>query len=196
LFWRHQRKTDDHLATIEAIYYFLREYHETYLSTLPEPAGAPPQSLVAVTTPSATNDSTQGEQANRPDEENTSLEPRDVDSSISGHDTPDASKTKAVVVPKAITPHKEWIDSRKLGPYTNQYDDMLWFYKYFYELIQKSYRERTDGKGFTLRHKKEYIRHTKDDDQITTGVTSTSSTSTAAVTSTTSEETTRPETSS
>ncbi|KAF9364052.1 DTW domain-containing protein 1 [Mortierella sp. NVP85] len=198
LFWRHQRKTDDHLATIEAIYYFLREYHETYLSTLPEPVGAPPQPPVAVTTTSTTTDPTQAEQANRPDEERTSIEPRDVDSSVSGHDTPDASKTKADVVPKAITPHKEWIDSRKLGPYTNQYDDMLWFYKYFYELIQKSYRERADGKEFTLRHKKGYIRHhTKDDNQITTGVTSTPSPSTvaAAVTATTSEEATRPETS-
>jgi len=27
-FWRHQRKGDDHLATIEAIYYFFRERHE------------------------------------------------------------------------------------------------------------------------------------------------------------------------
>lgn len=27
-FWRHQDKGDDHLATIEAIYYFYKEYHE------------------------------------------------------------------------------------------------------------------------------------------------------------------------
>ncbi|ORZ29070.1 DTW domain-domain-containing protein [Lobosporangium transversale] len=83
LFWRHQRKADDHLATIEAIYYFLREYHETYLSD-------------------------------------------------------------------------------KLGPYTNQFDDMLWFYKYFYELIQRTYRERTDGREFTMKHKAGYIRYNEE----------------------------------
>ncbi|KAH7052855.1 DTW domain-containing protein [Linnemannia elongata] len=86
LFWRHQRKASDHLATIEAIYFFLREYHETYLTA-------------------------------------------------------------------------EWIDSHQLGPYTHQFDDMLWFYKYFYELIQKTYRERTDGREFTLKHTKGYIRY-------------------------------------
>ncbi|KAG0072896.1 DTW domain-containing protein 1 [Linnemannia elongata] len=88
LFWRHQRKASDHLATIEAIYFFLRD-----------------------------------------------------------------------TTTKVITPHKEWIDSHQLGPYTHQFDDMLWFYKYFYELIQKTYRERTDGREFTLKHTKGYIRY-------------------------------------
>lgn len=32
LFWRYQRQSDSYLATIEAIYYFLVEYHETVLS--------------------------------------------------------------------------------------------------------------------------------------------------------------------
>lgn len=31
LFWRYQRQSDNYLATIEAIYYFLVEYHETVL---------------------------------------------------------------------------------------------------------------------------------------------------------------------
>ncbi|KAI8359648.1 DTW domain-containing protein [Mortierella sp. GBAus27b] len=95
LFWRYQKKADDYLATIEAIYYFLREYHETYLSAPPEPI----------------------------------------------------------------------------------YDDILWFYKYFYELIQKSYRERTDGKEFTLKHKKDYIRYDVEDDD---GMTASSSGSASA----------------
>ncbi|KAG0050862.1 DTW domain-containing protein 1 [Gryganskiella cystojenkinii] len=63
---------------------------------------------------------------------------------------------------QVITPHKEWISTHQLGPYTNQFDDMLWFYKYFYELIQKTYRERTDGKEFTLKHKKGYIQYDTD----------------------------------
>ena len=32
-FWRHQRdKPDTYLATVEAVYYFLREYHQHYVS--------------------------------------------------------------------------------------------------------------------------------------------------------------------
>lgn len=116
LFWRHQRKDSDHLATIEAMYYFLREYHETYLTALPAP-----------TQTSSTSPST--------------------------------STTESASESKVITPHKEWILTHKLGPYTNQFDDMLWFYKYFYELIQKTYRERKDGKEFTLKHTKGYIQY-------------------------------------
>ncbi|KAF9109005.1 DTW domain-containing protein 1 [Mortierella sp. AM989] len=128
LFWRHQRKPDDHLATIEAIYYFLREYHETYLSAIPESITASDEAL-------------EGENS------------QDKESSLK----------------KVITPHKEWIDSRKLGPYTNQFDDMLWFYKYFYELIQKSYRERRDGREFTFRHKKGYIQYNDEEKKVKEG---------------------------
>ena len=32
IFWRHQKdKPDTYLATIEAIYYFLKEYHEQFI---------------------------------------------------------------------------------------------------------------------------------------------------------------------
>ncbi|KAK3839957.1 MAG: DTW domain-containing protein [Linnemannia gamsii] len=118
LFWRHQKKASDHLATIEAIYYFLREYHETYLTA-------------------------------------------------------------------------EWIDSHQLGPYTNQFDDMLWFYKYFYELIQKTYRERTDGKEFTLKHTKGYIQYDPEDGrQLAKDTSNTTSTSTSSSASTTTATTT------
>ncbi|CAG8562791.1 12250_t:CDS:1, partial [Acaulospora colombiana] len=30
LFWRYQREDDSYLATIEALYYFLKEYCEVY----------------------------------------------------------------------------------------------------------------------------------------------------------------------
>ncbi|CAG8464671.1 15595_t:CDS:2 [Acaulospora morrowiae] len=30
LFWRYQREDESHLATVEALYYFLKEYYETY----------------------------------------------------------------------------------------------------------------------------------------------------------------------
>jgi DTW domain-containing protein YfiP len=33
LFWRYQDKSENHLATIEALYYFLKEYHESYESS-------------------------------------------------------------------------------------------------------------------------------------------------------------------
>ena len=34
LFWRHQRgKTEDHLATIEAVYFFCRQFHEVLHET-------------------------------------------------------------------------------------------------------------------------------------------------------------------
>jgi len=128
LFWRHQRKDRDHLATIEAIYYFLREYHETYLTALPVPTS--PSTSTSSASASVNTDGVTG---------STFAEP--------------ASESKV------ITPHKEWILTHKLGPYTNQFDDMLWFYKYFYELIQKTYRERTDGKDFTLKHTKGYIQY-------------------------------------
>ncbi|KAI1315923.1 DTW domain-containing protein 1 [Mortierella claussenii] len=143
LFWRHQRKPDDHLATIEAIYYFLREYHETYLSAAPEPISStateslPSPSEQSISAGATTNISPQGH--------------------VAGADTDTLSKV--------ITPHKEWIDSHQLGPYTNQFDDMLWFYKYFYELIQRTYRERTDGREFTMKHKKGYIHYEQDSKQ-------------------------------
>ncbi|KAF8941409.1 DTW domain-containing protein [Dissophora ornata] len=136
LFWRHQRKTDDHLATIEAIYYFLREYHETYLSTMADPVS---DSVTKDTAVQVASDSAR-------------LSAKVDETGVSKQE----DKTKA------ITPHKEWIDSQKLGPYTNQFDDMLWFYKYFYELIQKTYRERKDGREFTMRHKKGYIQYRTD----------------------------------
>ncbi|GJJ78825.1 hypothetical protein EMPS_11184 [Entomortierella parvispora] len=133
LFWRHQRKDRDHLATIEAIYYFLREYHETYLTTLPVPT--PLSSSPSISATSATSAS---------ESQGVTADPETVESTSES---------------KIITPHKEWISTHKLGPYTNQFDDILWFYKYFYELIQKTYRERTDGKEFTLKHTKGYIQY-------------------------------------
>ncbi|KAF9918131.1 DTW domain-containing protein 1 [Lobosporangium transversale] len=149
LFWRHQRKADDHLATIEAIYYFLREYHETYLSDVPEPimsSGSSNQASLASGTTKVIDESSS------------------TDSAVS---TPQDSWTSVsldqdAVADKTITPHKEWIESKKLGPYTNQFDDMLWFYKYFYELIQRTYRERTDGREFTMKHKAGYIRYNEE----------------------------------
>ncbi|KAG0368139.1 DTW domain-containing protein [Gamsiella multidivaricata] len=165
LFWRHQRKSDDHLATIEAIYYFLREYHETYLSALPDPTSSPESSSKSTDiSPQTTKEDTDaaiGSPALGNPASSSSSGPQ------SGGETnaPQALHGNGQGT-KVITPHKEWIDSRKLGPYTNQFDDMLWFYKYFYELIQRTYRERTDGREFTMKHKKGYIHYsTKNDGQ-------------------------------
>ncbi|KAG0228575.1 DTW domain-containing protein 1 [Mortierella sp. GBA43] len=183
LFWRYQKKADDYLATIEAIYYFLREYHETYLSAPPEPIVVPSSpstgssvtataNSTSLTTTTTTTTATQSSGPEKVEE----------DKSVVGSGPVAAAgdlqtETADGVSKKMITPHKEWIDSRKFGSYTNQYDDILWFYKYFYELIQKSYRERTDGKEFTLKHKKDYIRYDVEDDD---GMTASSSGSASA----------------
>ncbi|KAF9928240.1 DTW domain-containing protein 1 [Mortierella alpina] len=166
LFWRHQRKASDHLATIEAIYYFLREYHETYLSTPPavDPSSKPVVDSVS-TRPDGVS-ATKGSVLSSTDhvtEPLTSSATATPPSSDQGQQQQDSSsRTMSQMV---VTPHREWIDSHQLGPYTNQFDDMLWFYKYFYELIQKTYRERTDGREFTLKHKKGYIQYHVEDEQ-------------------------------
>ncbi|RKP09122.1 DTW domain-containing protein [Thamnocephalis sphaerospora] len=74
-FWRFQNLDDGHLATIEAIYHFYREYHQAYATT----------------------------------------------------------------------------------PYNGEYDDLLFYFKYFYDMIQKKYRE--SGKNFTQRYRGDYIRY-------------------------------------
>ncbi|KAG0065969.1 DTW domain-containing protein 1, partial [Podila epicladia] len=138
LFWRHQRKASDHLATIEAIYYFLREYHETYLTT-------PPTSLAT----SSDKSKDKGESSSF-----TSSAATTVTTTIT---TPSTNSTNSTT---AISPHAETLGAKyRYGPYDGQFDDMLWFYKYFYELIQHTYRERSDGKTFTLKHRKDYIQY-------------------------------------
>jgi DTW domain-containing protein YfiP len=82
LFWRYQNKSENYLATIEALYYLLREYYEAY-------------------------------------ESNTDNENR----------------------------------------YNGKYDDLLWYYKYFYEFIQATYRNDKDKKHFTSRHRQGYIKY-------------------------------------
>ncbi|KAF9934258.1 DTW domain-containing protein 1 [Linnemannia zychae] len=161
LFWRHQKKSSEHLATIEAIYYFLREYHETYLTTVPP-------SLISTRTMLSESNETMSSTQNTITDASNSTAPQ---LSTLTHTTaastlqPTAESLPLSSPSKVITPHKEWIDSHQLGPYTNQFDDMLWFYKYFYDLIQKTYRERTDGKEFTLKHTKGYIRYDPGDER-------------------------------
>ena len=82
-FWRYQNRSENHLATIEALYYFLKEYYEVYESS---------------------------------------------NSSNSGNYN-----------------------------YDGRYDDLLWYYKYFYEFIQATYRNDKDRKHFTTRHRQGYI---------------------------------------
>lgn len=178
LFWRHQRKASDHLATIEAIYFFLREYHETYLTAVP------PTPSTSTTTTAAAAGAALSESQEEPSEDTTSnhidnnrhttaqtettpsssTTTTDTTPSSTLQQQPNESSSSSSTATKVITPHKEWIDSHQLGPYTNQFDDMLWFYKYFYELIQKTYRERTDGREFTLKHTKGYIQYDTEDE--------------------------------
>ncbi|CAG8468650.1 6198_t:CDS:2 [Paraglomus occultum] len=74
MFWRYQNRSENYLATIEAIYYFLVEYRE-----------------------------------------------------------------------------------KDKGEYNGEFDNLLWWYKYFYELIQGVYRGDPEGKRFNSRHRKDYI---------------------------------------
>lgn len=182
LFWRHQRKASDHLATIEAIYFFLREYHETYLTAVP-PAPSSTSTTATGATAKVATGAALYESREEPSDDSTSnhnttaqIETTPSSSATTATDTTtsstlqqqqrqqqqpteSSSSSPSSTTTKVITPHKEWIDSHQLGPYTHQFDDMLWFYKYFYELIQKTYRERTDGREFTLKHTKGYIRY-------------------------------------
>ncbi|KAF9912739.1 DTW domain-containing protein 1 [Linnemannia zychae] len=164
LFWRHQKKASDHLATIEAIYYFLREYHETYLTAVPQQHSAVTTTVFTEEVPpSTTTTDTNNNTTTTAQKEKHSVEATTSPSSSTLQPTLETPSNSNAAMSKVITPHKEWIDSHQLGPYTNQFDDMLWFYKYFYELIQKTYRERTDGKEFTLKHTKGYIQYGPDD---------------------------------
>ncbi|KAG0175206.1 DTW domain-containing protein 1 [Apophysomyces sp. BC1034] len=72
-FWRYQQVNEHHLATIEAIYYFYREYGESYMEN-----------------------------------------------------------------------------------YDGRYDDLLFYYRFFYDMIQDDYRR--SGRKFTHRHKQNYIK--------------------------------------
>ncbi|KAJ1918122.1 hypothetical protein IWQ60_007578 [Tieghemiomyces parasiticus] len=80
-FWRFQQFDTAHLATIEAIYFFYREYYEAYLASGPTPL-----------------------------------------------------------------------------PYAGQYDDLLFYYKYFYNMIQGHYRNNPK-RTFSSRHKAGYIEY-------------------------------------
>ncbi|CAG8779342.1 396_t:CDS:2 [Cetraspora pellucida] len=86
LFWRYQNKDENHLATIEALYYFLKEYSEVY--EIPEEA---------------------------------------IHSDVNGYD--------------------------------GRYDNLLWYFKYFYEFIQTTYRRQKGKKNFTTRQREGYIRY-------------------------------------
>ncbi|CAG8483869.1 7281_t:CDS:2 [Scutellospora calospora] len=86
LFWRYQNKDENHLSTIEALYYFLKEYNEIY--EIPE----------------------------------------------------------------------ETINSDN-NEYDGRYDNLLWYFKYFYEFIQATYRRQKGKKNFTTRQREGYIRY-------------------------------------
>ncbi|KAJ1981368.1 hypothetical protein H4R35_000759 [Dimargaris xerosporica] len=90
-FWRYQQCDESYLATIEAIYFFYREYSETYAGRRPN--DSPKCSLASV--------------------------------------------------------------------YDGRYDDLLFYYKYFYDHIQRLYRANPNRR-FTRRQKEGYIDYTAD----------------------------------
>ena len=46
--------------------------------------------------------------------------------------------------------------------YDGRYDDLLYFFSFFYHLIQRSYNNNPDRK-YTSRHRSDYIKHEKDE---------------------------------
>ncbi|KAJ1650638.1 hypothetical protein IWQ61_008612 [Dispira simplex] len=92
-FWRYQQFSDTHLATIEAIYFFYREYYDAYLRTKSSP-GTPP------------------------------------------------------------------------NEYAGQYDDLMFYYKYFYNLIQRTY-QANPTKPYTRRQRVGYIKYDSTDSSVT-----------------------------
>ncbi|KAG2224268.1 hypothetical protein INT45_000299 [Circinella minor] len=84
-FWRYQQMGENHLATIEAIYYIYREFAETY--------------------------------------------------------------------------------ETKEGCYDGRYDNLLFYYRFFYNMIQDVYRNQKKGKKFTHRHRSDYIQYANDNDE-------------------------------
>ena len=81
-FWRYQQMGENHLATIEAIYYIYREFAEAY--------------------------------------------------------------------------------ETKEGSYDGRYDNLLFYYRFFYNMIQDVYRNQRKGKKFTHRHRSDYIQYNVD----------------------------------
>ncbi|KAI9250972.1 DTW domain-containing protein [Phascolomyces articulosus] len=82
-FWRYQQLGENHLATIEAIYYVYREFTEAY-------------------------------------------------------------------------------EIEKDQPYDGRYDNLLFYYRFFYNMIQHIYRHQKKGKKFTSRHRSDYIQYQGD----------------------------------
>lgn len=81
-FWRFQNVDDQHLATIEAIYYLYREFGETYES-----------------------------------------------------------------------------------PYEGQYDDLMFYYKFFYNMIQNTYKANKSTKFNNRHQQKDYIKYEQEEDK-------------------------------
>ncbi|KAJ1964781.1 hypothetical protein IWQ62_002837 [Dispira parvispora] len=92
-FWRYQQFSDNHLATIEAIYFFYREYYDAYLRFK----------------------SSSGTQPNK---------------------------------------------------YSGQYDDLMFYYKYFYNLIQRTY-QANPTKLYNRRQRTGYIKYDPTDNSDT-----------------------------
>ncbi|RHZ90038.1 hypothetical protein Glove_9g68 [Diversispora epigaea] len=100
LFWRYQNRDENHLATIEALYYFLKEYYETYEIT-----------------PEIKNNTNN------------------------------------------INNNANNIEENKDYFYDGRYDNILWYFKYFYEFIQETYRKQKGKKHFTSRQRAGYIKY-------------------------------------
>lgn len=133
-FWRFQNKDEHHLATIEAIYYFFREYYDAY------EAGARTRSDGGVIS--------------------------DLDSENRGQEQPEtvwvegnADMTLPPLQQTADESGSASVSTLHEKIYDGRYDDLLFYYKFFYEMIQEKYRQDRGKRAFNKRQREGYIQY-------------------------------------
>lgn len=58
--------------------------------------------------------------------------------------------------------YREYDEAYEGGYEDGRYDNLLFYYRFFYNLIQDTYR-RSEGKRFTHRHRQDYIQYDHED---------------------------------
>ncbi|RUS28720.1 DTW domain-containing protein [Jimgerdemannia flammicorona] len=127
LFWRFQNKDEHHLATIEAMYYFFREYYDAY------EAGTELDTVEA--SGLGRGHMNFGKDVGQTD---------GLGSSSQSASTTDVSASTSASTAR---------------PYDGRYDNMLFYYKFFYEMIQGKYRQDQGKRVFNKRQREGYIQY-------------------------------------
>lgn len=135
LFWRYQDKDPSFLATVEAIYYFLRQY-----VTLMNRRSLPPQ------TPGAREDADGGEGDSLLDTTATSSSKQQRDDADSALAAAGGAGDAALVSASSSSP----------SSYHGEVDDVLLYFVHQYILVQQLYSD-PKSKSFCERHFADYV---------------------------------------